>query len=325
MAFATFTAHLTADPVSGPNSPVRGSVSKVPSPRARIAAEMAGTSCASSKTSRHPHSLSVTLSQATLSERERKLLRRLRNGDSQAFADLVSRLQPGLVRRARSLVLDDSMTDDLVQETWLAVIRGIAAFEGRSALKTWILSIMHNRAKTMLQKEKRTISLTDDIIGIFEHRHAVTGFSKRSWSAEILVGFVSKAAENQESSVLSKEKYAEIRDAIMFLPKRQRMVLELRAFRGMSAQAVSARLGLSEGNQRVLLHRARLNVKRALQVSHSCELIARENSRTLRSAENREPGLRTAIIHLDRPRRNRSLHPMCIQQTAAVFRSGAKN
>lgn len=215
-----------------------------------------------------------------VSEPEQTLVRRLRGGDSRAFAELVSRFQPGLVRRARSLVLDNSMTDDLVQETWLAVIRGISGFEGRSALQTWILSILHNRAKTMLQRQRRTISLTDDIVGILEHGHAVTGFSKRSWASEIVAGFVPKGTENQEYALLSKERFGQIQDAIMQLPERQRLVLELRAFRGISAQAVSAKLGLSEGNQRVLLHRARLNVKHRLRSFQYSGLAAGENSQT---------------------------------------------
>jgi RNA polymerase sigma-70 factor, ECF subfamily len=293
MAFATsIICGSSARPVLPPEIPVIQSAISPGSPEARTQTrETTQAACVCDEAMDRSESRSAACNQVTVSEPEKKLLCRLRSGDSRAFAELVSRFQPRLVRRARSLVLDNSMTHDLVQETWLAVIRGIAAFEGRSALKTWILSIMHNRAKTMLQKERRTISLTDDIIGIFERTHAVTGFTKLGGSAEILAGFVPKPVENQESSMLSKEKYGEIRDAIMFLPKRQRLVLELRAFRGISAQAVSARLGLSEGNQRVLLHRARLNIKRAF--------AARENSRTLTAAENRKPALRTEIIQLD--------------------------
>jgi len=319
MAFATFICGSFVRLVSRPDTPAAESVFSLGSSKLQTTAEVTiePSRVLDETTAR---SEGGSRGSSPVSQPEQNLLRRLRSGDSRAFAELVSRFQPGLVRRARSLVLDNSMTDDLVQETWLAVIRGISGFEGRSALQTWILSILHNRAKTMLQKQRRTISLTDDIVGILEHGHAVTGFSKRSWTSEIVAGFVPRPTENQESALLSRERYGQIRNAIMLLPERQRLVLELRAFRGISAQAVSAKLGLSEGNQRVLLHRARLNVKHALRSIQYCGLAALENSRKRGGAEISRPNATEKIIHREWRRRERAL-----QQTACVSGSGAKN
>jgi RNA polymerase sigma-70 factor (ECF subfamily) len=188
-----------------------------------------------------------------------RLVERLRARDDSAFAELVRRYHPSLLRFARTFVPTTALAEDVVQETWLGVLKGIDRFEGRSSLKTWIFRILANTAKTRAQREARSIpfsSLDDE--GSFEptverERFGAAGHwavPPRAWPDERL---------------LSAETRLVLEQAIEELPPTQRTVISLRDIEGWSADEVRNVLELSETNQRVLLHRARAKVRRALE------------------------------------------------------------
>ncbi len=186
----------------------------------------------------------------------------LRAGDEAAFADLVRRYQPLMLRVARQYVKTPAAAEEVVQDTWLGVLNGIDRFEGRSSLKTWIFRILMNQAKTRGVRDQRSTpfaSLGDqdgDGPAVDPSRFDDEGWWNaypRAWSA--------LPAERLES----KETIATVRDAIAELPPRQREVIVLRDLVGLDGPEVSEALEISEGNQRVLLHRARAKVRAALE------------------------------------------------------------
>ena len=193
-------------------------------------------------------------------EGERALLERLRAGDEQAFDALVARHDAALRRVARSFVRTPSAADDVVQETWLAVIKGLDGFEGRSSLRTWIFSILANRARTRAVRDARSVpfSAIED-----EDRPAVdpTAFSSDGrWTSA-----PPRLDHDPETRLLGAELREHLLEAVEELPAAQRAVITMRDLLGMSAEDVCELLELSDGNQRVLLHRARSRVRATLQ------------------------------------------------------------
>jgi len=185
------------------------------------------------------------------------LLRALRAGDERAFAALVDMYGPSLLRLAQLYVSSRAVAEEVVQETWLAVLSGIDRFEGRSSLKTWIFRILANRAKTRGEREGRTIPFS--ALGESEAEPAVEPdrFDRGHWA--------SFPAEWPEARLLGDETLRVIESAIESLPPTQRTVITLRDVQGWSAEEVRNVLELSETNQRVLLHRARSKVRGALE------------------------------------------------------------
>jgi len=189
-----------------------------------------------------------------------KLVERLRAGDEEAFMELIRTLNPSLLRVARMFVPTSALAEDVVQETWLAVLNGIDRFEGRSSLKTWIFRILTNTAKTRGERERRSVpfSTLDPEEGGFEpavERSRFTGTGHwavlpRAWPEDRLLA-------NETRSVIER--------AIERLPPSQRLVITLRDVEGLTAEEVRNALELSETNQRVLLHRARAKVRGALE------------------------------------------------------------
>jgi RNA polymerase sigma-70 factor, ECF subfamily len=187
------------------------------------------------------------------------LLERLRAGDEAAFAALVARHDRALRRVARTFVRTDSAVEDVVQETWLGVVRGLDAFEGRSSLRTWIFRILVNQARTRAVRDARSLpfsALEDD------DRPAVDpvafGGDGRWRSAP------PRLDTDPETSLLSAELRARLLEAVDALPPAQRAVITLRDVVGLPAPEVSELLEISDGNQRVLLHRARARVRAVL-------------------------------------------------------------
>ena len=155
--------------------------------------------------------------------------------------------------------------EDVVQETWMGVLNGIDRFEARSSLKTWIFRILVNRAKTKGVRERRSVPFSsldgdEDRPAVDPSRFQDGGRSPGAWSAppESWEGI-------PESRLLSGETVAIVDDAIARLPERQRAVITLRDLRGFTAQEACDVLGLTEANQRVLLHRARSKVRARLE------------------------------------------------------------
>jgi RNA polymerase sigma-70 factor, ECF subfamily len=201
---------------------------------------------------------SVTVAQVENAD-DARLVERLRAGDESAFAELVRTYHSSLLRVARLFVPTAALAEDVVGETWLGVVKGIDRFEGRSSLKTWIFRILTNIAKTRGQRESRSLpfSSLDDADGTFEPAVESGRFTPvghwadppRAWPEERLI---------------SRETLEVIEDAIESLPPAQRAVISLRDVEGWDAEEVRNALELSETNQRVLLHRARAKVRRAL-------------------------------------------------------------
>ena len=192
-------------------------------------------------------------------EGDQALLSRLRAGDEEAFAALVARHDGALRRVARTFVRTPSAVDDVVQDTWLGVVRGLADFEGRSSLRTWIFAILVNQARTRAVRESRSLPFS-----ALEQEDAPTiepsafGADGRWTSAP------PRLDADPETGLLSAELRAHLLEAVDTLSRDQRAVITLRDLVGLSAMDVCDLLDLTEVNQRVLLHRARARVRTAL-------------------------------------------------------------
>jgi RNA polymerase sigma-70 factor, ECF subfamily len=190
---------------------------------------------------------------------DRVLLERLRAGDEAAFRTLVDRHDRALRRVARTFVRTSSAADEVVQETWLAVVRGLDDFEGRSSLRTWIFSILVNRARTYAVRDARSVpfsALESDDGPTVEP--AAFGADGR-WSSA-----PPRLDGDPETGLLAAELREHLLQAVDTLPPAQRAVITLRDLVGVSPEEVCELLELSDGNQRVLLHRARARVRTAL-------------------------------------------------------------
>jgi RNA polymerase sigma-70 factor, ECF subfamily len=194
---------------------------------------------------------------------EQDLLERLRKGDEEAFSELVRRYQRLMLRVARGYVRTDAIAEEVVQESWLAVVRGVERFEGRSSFKTWLLRIVANRAMTQGAKEARSVPFAslddddDDEPAVSPERFRPAGEpGAGAWSAP--------PEPWPEDRLLASETRAVISKAIDELPGLQRAVVSMRDVEGWSSEEVQEALGISASNQRVLLHRGRQRVRAAL-------------------------------------------------------------
>jgi len=200
---------------------------------------------------------------------DHELLERLRAGDEDAFMTLVDRYGPLMLRIALTHVRTRAVAEEVVQESWLGVLQGLDRFEGRSSLKTWILRIVANRARTRGEREARSVplsslgpDLTEDEPAVdpdrffgADHARYPGGWSvpPHSW------------ARMPEERLLAAETLEQVRSAIAKLPARQQEVIVLRDVEGWEPEEVSEALDLTPGNQRVLLHRARSKVRADLE------------------------------------------------------------
>ncbi len=197
---------------------------------------------------------------------EAELVERLRAGDGNAFTELVREHHGSLMRLASSFVPSRAVAEEVVQETWLAVIKGLARFEQRSSLKTWITSILVNIAKTRGIKERRTVplgSLGSDAGdgGPSVDPDRFTGPPGRGAWSDPPAHWSDLPAE----TVVSGETFALVEETVGTLPDNQRWVVMLRDVEGWASRDVCDLLGISEANQRVLLHRGRSVVRAALE------------------------------------------------------------
>ena len=189
-------------------------------------------------------------------ESDGELLRRLRAGDERAFVMLVERHNGAMLRLALSFVPSRAVAEEVVQDTWLAALRGLTAFEGRSSLKTWLFSILVNRARTTGVREARSIPIADAGPVVDASRFGPDG----AW-AEPPEHWIEAAEDRMEAGKLVNR----IRTWMDVLPARQREVVLLRDVEGMSSEEVCTVLALSEGNQRVLLHRGRSRLRQLFE------------------------------------------------------------
>ena len=191
-------------------------------------------------------------------ETDAELVVRLRRGDQDAFAALVDRYHTRLIRFAHSFTPRAELAEDIAQETWLGLLRGLDGFEGRAALRTWLFQICANRARTLAAKEGRLIPVdpTDpDAPTVDPTRFGPEG----GWSQPPLSWSDAAAWEHDAELV------ARVRAAITRLPESQQQVVTLRDVEGLSAAEVCRVLELTDGNQRVLLHRGRARVRAILE------------------------------------------------------------
>ena len=195
---------------------------------------------------------------------EQGLLERLRAGDEAAFTTLVERHDRALLRLARVFVPNRSVAEEVVQETWIGVLNGLGTFEGRSALKTWIFRILVNRAKTRGVREARSVRFSSlgDPEGDGEPAVDPTRFGPHGMWADPPRRWED---DTPEAVLLRGEARQRLEQAIEELPPRQRMVLVLRDIEGVPAEEVCNILEIAETNQRVMLHRARSALHRALE------------------------------------------------------------
>jgi len=195
------------------------------------------------------------------------LVQRLRDGDEETFALVLDTWSGGMLQLAMSFVSTKATAEEAVQETWLAVIKGISDFEGRSALKTWVYRILVNTAKARGTKESRTVpfaSLLPEEEGPTVEPSRFRDPGER-YAGHWAVGREPRNWHIPEDHVLRGEVRQVIAQALDELPSRLRTVITLRDLAGYGSEEVCALLEISPGNQRVLLHRARAFLRRKLE------------------------------------------------------------
>lgn len=199
-----------------------------------------------------------------MSTSDDELVDALRAGDERAFADLVDRHSPAMLAVARLHVASREAAEDVVQDTWLALLKGIDRFEGRSSLRTWLFRVLTNIAKSRGIREKRTTPVDlhpgDQRPTLSPDRFQ--GDSDR-WPGH-WVRFPAPWRESPEHTLLSAEVLNLVRRKLDDLPEQQRIVVALRDIDGYDADEVCTILDLSAANQRVLLHRGRARLREAL-------------------------------------------------------------
>jgi RNA polymerase sigma-70 factor, ECF subfamily len=186
---------------------------------------------------------------------DRELLTRLRAGDEDAFVLLVGRYQKPMLRFARAYVPSRAVAEEAVQDTWVGVVKGIENFEGRSSFKTWLYRILINRARSAGTSEHRHTTS--------EPHHAVdpVRFDPSGQWADPLERWSEDAENRLDAATWGPVLQSGLED----LPPRQRQVVMLRDVDGLSSDEVCDLLGLSTGNQRILLHRGRTRLREILE------------------------------------------------------------
>jgi len=189
-------------------------------------------------------------------EADGELLVRLRSGDERAFVSLVQRYQEQMLRLATSFVPNQAVAEEVVQDTWLALLRGLDGFEERSSLKTWLFSILVNQARTTGTREHRSVPVPDPEPAVDPARFDAGG----SW-ADPPEQWVEAAEGRLEAGKLADR----LRALMDELPARQRQVVLLRDVDELSSEEVCSVLAISDGNQRVLLHRGRSRLRQLFE------------------------------------------------------------
>jgi len=216
-----------------------------------------------------PSNVALVVTTPVSADPDAELLARLRRGDERAFRMLVERYNATMLRVARLHVRDHQAAEEVVQETWLAVVMGLERFEERSTLKTWLFRILTNRAKTRGEREARSVPFSavaaadaagDDPAVDADRFQGPNDPFPGGWAAP-----PARWETLPDERLLSQETLRELAEAVEMLPPAQRAVIRLRDIEGWDADEVCDLLGLTHGNQRVLLHRARSKVRAALE------------------------------------------------------------
>jgi RNA polymerase sigma-70 factor, ECF subfamily len=197
---------------------------------------------------------------------EAELLARLRDGDERAFEVLVDRHYGTMLAVARGYVKSRAVAEEVVQEAWLGVLKGLDRFEGRSSLRTWIIRIVANIAQTRGAREARSVPLSSLAP---EGDEAAVDPDRFRGRDDAFPGHWQQYPSDWEAlpehALLGRETLALVMEVVSGLPAAQQQVITLRDISGFTADEVCAALDISGGNQRVLLHRARSRVRSALE------------------------------------------------------------
>jgi len=199
-------------------------------------------------------------------EDESALVAALRDGDEAAFAQLVDKHTPSMLRVARGYVPSQEIAEEVVQETWIALLKGIGKFEGRSSLRTWLFTVMINIAKARGIRERRDAdtaiaAFTGGTVDPARFREADDPYPGHWKQTEQPSPF----PDTPEGSVLGDELVDVARRELDKLPERQRVVVALRDMLGFDSSEVCELLDITVANQRVLLHRGRAAVREVLE------------------------------------------------------------
>jgi RNA polymerase sigma-70 factor, ECF subfamily len=189
---------------------------------------------------------------------EMQLLERLRAGDEAAFVAVVSRHHDTMLRLALCFVPTRAVAEEVVQDTWLGVVKGIDRFEGRSSLRTWLLRILVNRARSAGVRERRSVPV--DGAAEDPRRFSDNG----TWASP-----PAPWPDDVDDRLIASGLAPALRDAFSGLPPRQREVVALRDVDGLTSREVCELLDITEGHQRVLLHRGRTQLRRTLETAQS--------------------------------------------------------
>lgn len=184
-------------------------------------------------------------------EDEGGLVERLRTGDESAFVELVGRYQPRLLRLAEAAVGNRAVAEEVCQDTWLAVLRGVERFEGRSSFKTWLFRILLNCARTTAGREQRAGRAEEDVIERFD--------ASGAWATP-----PTPWAERVDDRLVAERLARRVHELLGHLPDHHRQVVVLRDIEGVSPAEVALMLGITDGHQRVLLHRGRARLRELL-------------------------------------------------------------
>ena len=210
--------------------------------------------------------MQAELAAASASASDEATVAALRRGDERTFRELFARTYPMLKRVARGYVASDAVAEEIVQETWMAVVAGIDRFESRSTFGTWIFSILTNQAKTHSARERRALPFSSIApVDVEEPAVDPDRFQKddEAWPGHWATP--PRPWQKPERRLLALEARDHLREALAALPERQRLIVGLRDIDGHSAEEVCQLLGLSQENQRVLLHRGRSRLRAELE------------------------------------------------------------
>lgn len=180
------------------------------------------------------------------------LVEKMRAGDEAAFREIVRRYHDRLLRLAESTVGSRAVAQEVTQDTWLAVLRGVDRFEGRSSFKTWLFNILINRARSAIHKESRAGRPDESVSDERFDNNGAWASPPEPWTDRV------------DDRLIANDFAVRLRTLLPQLPEQQRAVITLRDVEGVSSEDVTRLLGVSEGNQRVLLHRGRARLRALL-------------------------------------------------------------
>jgi RNA polymerase sigma-70 factor (ECF subfamily) len=188
-------------------------------------------------------------------ETDEELVSRFGVGNEDAFVSLVSRYNASLLRLARVYVPSDAVAEEVVQETWIGVVRGLDRFEGRSSLKTWLYCILVNRARSAGRKERSHLPVLEAESAVDRSRFDPSG----AWTEPL------ESWADADDRLVAGTWSKCLIEALEGLPRLQREIVMLRDVEGMASKDVCEVFGISQGNQRVLLHRGRSRLRSVLE------------------------------------------------------------